>query len=271
MVKFSWDREGAFTMVACDAVLFYAERTLALVHVVAFASLLRQWKGLFGSTGIVPWKVSHSLLLNYGSHGVPPTRRVGYHHSLVPCWPFLLPMPNPSASLAGPPQTHRHHRGSAREQAAWPGRMGSAAASEPNLRVVCVIGRCHRRGDGLGAAPCGSQRALRGMRHQAGSVLQHRGSSDVPAVQGARTSLPQHPAGPPPSRRQPRDKSMVSLVNSHTNATRIGWHLWEIDFRFASGLPPGWLPPPPACLAPHFLVSDEARTQREPPAVYHSD
>ena len=22
---------------------------------------------------------------------------------------------------------------------------------------------------------------------------------------------------------------MVSLVNSYTNATRIGWHLWEID------------------------------------------
>ena len=33
---------------------------------------------------------------------------------------------------------------------------------------------------------------------------------------------------------------MVSLVNSHTNATRIGWHLWEIDFKIASGLPPGW-------------------------------
>jgi len=33
---------------------------------------------------------------------------------------------------------------------------------------------------------------------------------------------------------------MVSLVNSHTNATRIGWHLWEIDLRFAPGLPPGW-------------------------------
>ena len=32
---------------------------------------------------------------------------------------------------------------------------------------------------------------------------------------------------------------MVSLVNSHTNATRIGWHLWEIDLRFAPGLPPG--------------------------------
>ena len=29
---------------------------------------------------------------------------------------------------------------------------------------------------------------------------------------------------------------MVSLVNSHTNATRIGWHLWEIDLRFAPGL-----------------------------------
>ena len=24
---------------------------------------------------------------------------------------------------------------------------------------------------------------------------------------------------------------MVSLVNSHTNATRIGWHLKEIDLR----------------------------------------
>ena len=33
---------------------------------------------------------------------------------------------------------------------------------------------------------------------------------------------------------------MVSLVNTHTNATRIGWHLWEIDLRFAPGLPPGW-------------------------------
>ena len=30
---------------------------------------------------------------------------------------------------------------------------------------------------------------------------------------------------------------MVSQVNSHTNATRIGWHLWEIDLRFAHGLP----------------------------------
>ena len=41
--------------------------------------------------------------------------------------------------------------------------------------------------------------------------------------------------------RQPRGKFMVSLVNSHTNATRIGWRLWEIDLRFAPGLPPGWL------------------------------
>ena len=28
---------------------------------------------------------------------------------------------------------------------------------------------------------------------------------------------------------------MVSSVNSHTNATRIRWHLWEIDLRFAPG------------------------------------
>ena len=33
---------------------------------------------------------------------------------------------------------------------------------------------------------------------------------------------------------------MVSLVNSHTNATSIGWHLWQINLRFAPGLPPGW-------------------------------
>jgi len=33
---------------------------------------------------------------------------------------------------------------------------------------------------------------------------------------------------------------MVVLANSHKNATRIGWHLWEIDLIFASGLPPGW-------------------------------
>jgi len=33
---------------------------------------------------------------------------------------------------------------------------------------------------------------------------------------------------------------MVSLVNCHTKATRIGWHLWEIDLIFAPGLPPGW-------------------------------
>jgi len=43
-----------------------------------------------------------------------------------------------------------------------------------------------------------------------------------------------------PPWRQPRGKWMVSLANSHTHATRIGWHLWEIDLRFAHGLPPGW-------------------------------
>ena len=30
---------------------------------------------------------------------------------------------------------------------------------------------------------------------------------------------------------------MVYIVNSHTNATRIGWHLWEID----QELPLGYL------------------------------
>ena len=40
--------------------------------------------------------------------------------------------------------------------------------------------------------------------------------------------------------RQTRGKLMVSSANSHTNATRIGWHLWEIGFIFSPGLPPGW-------------------------------
>ena len=34
---------------------------------------------------------------------------------------------------------------------------------------------------------------------------------------------------------------MIFLVNSHTNATRIGWHLWEIDLRFALNSTPGWV------------------------------
>ena len=28
---------------------------------------------------------------------------------------------------------------------------------------------------------------------------------------------------------------MVSLVNSHANTTRIGWHLWEIDLNLPLG------------------------------------
>ena len=34
---------------------------------------------------------------------------------------------------------------------------------------------------------------------------------------------------------------MVSLVNSHTNATLNRWHLWEVDLRFALNSTPGWL------------------------------
>jgi len=64
-----------------------------------------------------------------------------------------------------------------------------------------------------------------------------------------------------PPWRQPRGKSMVSLVNYHTNATRIGWHLWEIDLRFAPGLPSGRLHP----------ANDSKRAgRRKPPAVLGS-
>ena len=45
---------------------------------------------------------------------------------------------------------------------------------------------------------------------------------------------------PKPPWRQHRGKSMVSSVNCHTNATINGWHLWEIDLKFAPGLPAGW-------------------------------
>jgi len=38
---------------------------------------------------------------------------------------------------------------------------------------------------------------------------------------------------------QPRGKWMVSLDNSHTNTTRIGWNMWEIGLRIAPGLPLG--------------------------------
>ena len=61
-------------------------------------------------------------------------------------------------------------------------------------------------------------------------------SSAVPRLRGVRE----------PPWRQPRGKSMVSSVNYHTNATMIRWHLWEIDSRFAPGLPPGWQSCPPA-------------------------
>ena len=44
---------------------------------------------------------------------------------------------------------------------------------------------------------------------------------------------------PHPLWRQPRGKLVVCPVNSRTNATIIGWHLWEIDLKFAPELPPG--------------------------------
>jgi len=64
--------------------------------------------------------------------------------------------------------------------------------------------------------------------------------SSLQSLAGRLSSTAQACALPAPPWSQPRGKWMVSLVNSHTNATRIGWHLWEIDLRFAPGLPPGW-------------------------------
>ena len=44
--------------------------------------------------------------------------------------------------------------------------------------------------------------------------------------------------GPSPLLRRPKGKWMVSLVNSHINATSKRWHLWEIDLRFSLNLTP---------------------------------
>ena len=70
-----------------------------------------------------------------------------------------------------------------------------------------------------------------------------------------------HRLAPPPWG-QPRGKWMVSLVNSHTNATRIGWHLWEIDLRFAPGLPPGWLEQSASGVLPTLLCASSSRAAR---------
>ena len=43
-----------------------------------------------------------------------------------------------------------------------------------------------------------------------------------------------------PPWRRPRGKCMVSLVDSHTNATSKRWHLWEINLKFALNSTPGW-------------------------------
>jgi hypothetical protein len=43
-----------------------------------------------------------------------------------------------------------------------------------------------------------------------------------------------------PPWRQPRGKSVVSFVNSRSNAISRRKHLWEIVLRFALGLPAGW-------------------------------
>jgi len=60
------------------------------------------------------------------------------------------------------------------------------------------------------------------------------GNAAIGVFLGPRTNSPKSPW------RQPRGKWIVSLVNSHENATRIGWHLCEIDLRFAPELSPWW-------------------------------
>ena len=59
---------------------------------------------------------------------------------------------------------------------------------------------------------------------------------------------------------------MVSLVNYHGNATGIGWHLWEIDLRFAPGLPPGWVG---TCCGDGFVeICPQLRRPRPPHLLF---
>jgi len=51
---------------------------------------------------------------------------------------------------------------------------------------------------------------------------------------------------------------MVYLVNSHSNATRIGWHLWEKDLRCAPGL---------ATFARSFRRRPRCRARGAPPSL----
>ena len=56
----------------------------------------------------------------------------------------------------------------------------------------------------------------------------------TPACQDhARCGTPTHTTP-----KAPWKQLMVSPITFHAFATRIGWHLWEIDLRFSPGLPP---------------------------------
>ena len=62
----------------------------------------------------------------------------------------------------------------------------------------------------------------------------------------------------------------VCLVNSCTNATRIGWHLWEIDLRFPLGCLKGgcqhapFSPPPVFVLQPSTCLLQPSKHLFQP-------
>ena len=88
------------------------------------------------------------------------------------------------------------------------------------------------RNEGEGAAPLLDP--LPPILRQRAHLLRRR------AALHARTHLRPQPAPwYQPPWRQPRGKEMVSLANSHTNATSKRWHLWEIDSRVALNSTPG--------------------------------
>ena len=110
-----------------------------------------------------------------------------------------------------------------------PGAGTAGEIERPAARVARCRGETARGGGSGGARR--TQHALEQKR---------RGGCRCPRSPASQHGTEAYRDNLPPPWRQPRGKWVVSLVNSYTNATRIGWRVREIDLRFALNSTPGW-------------------------------